>query len=67
MVKGSIVCFWIFAQPALPRVMLLPQYSHVITISPNLGAMGAPQLGHFRDCAFDGARIGAGAELVLFD
>jgi hypothetical protein len=56
-VKGSIVCFWTFAHPAFPRVMLVPQYSHVIIISPNLGAIGAPQLGHFSDCAFEGAKI----------
>src|SRR6267143_1338290 len=56
-VKGSVVCFWIFAHPAVPRVMLVPQYSHVIIISPNFGAIGAPQLGHFNDSAFEGARI----------
>lgn len=27
----------------------LPQYSQVMTISPNLGEIGAPQLGHFSD------------------
>jgi hypothetical protein len=62
-----MVCFWIFAQPAVPSVMLLPQYSHVIIISPNLGAIGAPQLGHFSDCAFDGAKIWLAVALALFD
>jgi hypothetical protein len=47
--------------------MLLPQYSHVIIISPNLGAIGAPQLGHFSDCAFDGAKIWLAVALALFD
>ena len=36
----------------------LPQYSQVITISPNLGAIGAPQLGHFKDATPEGARTG---------
>jgi hypothetical protein len=44
-----------FAQPEFPRVMLLPQYSQVIIISPNFGAIGAPQLGHFSDAALEGA------------
>ena len=44
--------------PWLPKVTPVPQYSHVITISPNLGAMGAPQLGHFKDCTPEGARTG---------
>ena len=44
-----------FAHPELPSVMLLPQYSQVIIISPNLGAIGAPQLGHFSDVEFEGA------------
>ena len=35
-----------------------PQYSHVMTISPNLGVRGAPQLGHFKDVTPEGARIG---------
>jgi hypothetical protein len=29
-----------------------------MTISPNLGEIGAPQLGHFKDAAPEGARIG---------
>ncbi len=45
--------------PPLPSVMLLPQYSHVIIISPNFGAIGAAQLGHFREVAVDGAMTGA--------
>jgi hypothetical protein len=36
----------------------LPQYRQVITISPNFGAMGAPQLGHFNDVTPEGARTG---------
>jgi hypothetical protein len=36
----------------------LPQYWQVITISPNLGAIGAPQLGHFKDATPEGARTG---------
>ena len=47
-----------FVQPWFPNVTALPQYSQVITISPNLGAIGAPQLGHFRVCAPDGAITG---------
>jgi hypothetical protein len=31
-----------------------------MTISPNLGEIGAPQLGHFRDVAPEGARITSG-------
>jgi hypothetical protein len=30
-----------------------------MTISPNLGEIGAPQLGHFKDAAPEGARTGA--------
>jgi hypothetical protein len=30
-----------------------------MTISPNLGAIGAPQLGHFREVAPDAATTGA--------
>jgi len=37
------------AQPSFPRVIPVPQYSQVITISPNLGEIGAPQCGQFRD------------------
>jgi len=44
-----------FDHPVVPRVMLLPQYSQVIIISPNLGAIGAAQLGHLRDVAVEGA------------
>jgi len=29
-----------------------------MTISPNFGEIGAPQLGHFKDAAPEGARIG---------
>jgi len=29
-----------------------------MTISPNFGEIGAPQLGHFNDAAPDGAKIG---------
>jgi len=45
-------------QPSLPRVTPLPQYDQVITISPNLGAIGAPQLGHFNDATPEGAITG---------
>jgi len=41
-------------------VIALPQYSQLITISPNLGEIGAPQLGHFKDATPDGATTGAG-------
>ncbi len=44
-----------FDHPLLPSVMLLPQYSHVIIISPNFGESGAAQLGHFKDVAVEGA------------
>jgi len=44
--------------PRVPRVTALPQYSQVMTISPNLGAIGAPQLGHFKDATPEGARTG---------
>ncbi len=37
----------------------LPQYSQVMTISPNLGAIGAPQLGHFKDATPEAAITGA--------
>jgi hypothetical protein len=43
----------------------VPQYSQVITISPNLGAIGAPQLGHFKDVTPEGARTGPAAEVGL--
>ncbi len=55
---GSIVCFCMFAHPMLPRVMLLPQYSQVIIISPNFGLIGAAQLGHFSEVAPVGAKTG---------
>ena len=45
-------------QPLSPRVTPLPQYSQVITISPNLGVIGAPQLGHFKDATPEGAITG---------
>jgi len=44
--------------PWLPNVTPVPQYAHVITISPNLGAIGAPQLGHFKDETPEGATTG---------
>ena len=45
-------------QPSLPKVTAVPQYSQVMTISPNFGEIGAPQLGHFKDVAPADARIG---------
>jgi len=39
-----------------------------MTISPNFGEIGAPQLGHFKDVAPDGAKTGRveiGAEAGL--
>jgi len=53
--------------PQLPSVMLLPQYSHVIIITPNFGAIGAPQLGHFREVAVEGALTGAGGVAIPDD
>ena len=47
--------------------MLLPQYSHVIIISPNLGAIGAAQLGHFREVAVEGAMTGADVFVIPDD
>ena len=44
--------------PWFPRVTAEPQYSQVMTISPNLGEMGAPQLGHFKDVTPEGAITG---------
>src|SRR5208283_1279906 len=55
----SMVCFWMLDQPSFPSVIPLPQYSQVMTISPNLGEMGAPQLGHFIEVAPMGAITGA--------
>ena len=46
-------------QPLLPRVIPLPQYSQVMTISPNFGEIGAPQFGHFSEVASIGASTGA--------
>jgi hypothetical protein len=40
-------------------VTALPQYSQVITISPNFGEIGAPQLGHFKDETPEAAITGA--------
>ena len=57
-VIGSMVCFCMSFQPSFPRVMPVPQYSQVMTISPNLGEMGAPQLGHFSAVAPAGAITG---------
>ncbi len=45
--------------PSLPSVMPLPQYSQVMTISPNFGEIGAPQFGHFSEVAPIGAMTGA--------
>ncbi|HUK27442.1 MAG TPA: hypothetical protein VLV31_03380 [Candidatus Acidoferrales bacterium] len=56
--NGSIVCFETLLHPSLPNATPNPQYSHVITISPNFGEIGAPQLGHLIDVALDGATIG---------
>jgi hypothetical protein len=56
---GSIVDFWMLVQPSLPSVTALPQYSQVMTISPNFGEIGAPQLGHLREVAPVGASTGA--------
>jgi hypothetical protein len=53
-----MVCFWILLHPSFPKATPEPQYSHVMTISPNLGEIGAPQLGHFNDVAPDGAKTG---------
>ena len=53
-----------FVQPCVPKVTPLPQYSQVITISPNLGAIGAPQLGHFKDATPEGAITGAGGAVL---
>jgi hypothetical protein len=47
-----------FVQPWSPSVTPLPQYWQVITISPNLGVIGAPQLGHFKDATPEGAITG---------
>ena len=33
-----------------------------MTISPNLGVIGAPQLGHFKDVTPEGARTGEACE-----
>lgn len=49
-------------QPCVPNVIAVPQYSQVITISPNFGEIGAPQLGHFNDATPDGATIGVGED-----
>jgi hypothetical protein len=63
-----MVDFWMPVHPSVPRVTPLPQYSHVMTISPNLGEIGAPQLGHFREVAPVGAMTGAfGAAWVCGD
>ena len=51
-------------QPSAPRVTPLPQYSQVITISPNLGKIGAPQLGHFHDVTPEGATTGEADAVV---
>jgi hypothetical protein len=54
-----------FVQPSFPKVIAFPQYSQLITISPNLGAIGAPQLGHFREETPVGATTGAESEVGL--
>lgn len=52
-----MVCFCMLLHPCVPRVIALPQYWQVIIISPNLGAIGAPQLGHFIELTPLGATI----------
>lgn len=47
-----------FVHPWVPNVIAVPQYSQVITISPNLGAIGAPQVGHFNEDTPEGAITG---------
>src|SRR5512141_1378961 len=64
--NASIVCFCILVQPSLPNVIALPQYSQDITISPNFGEIGAPQLGHLSDEAPEGATIGVADVAVGF-
>src|SRR5579885_663029 len=64
-VIGSMECFAMFFHPAFSRVTLLPQYSHVITISPNFGAIGAPQLGHFISFTPDDWSVGWGADCIV--
>src|SRR5271169_1540739 len=58
--KESIVCFCTFVHPCVPRVIPLPQYSQVITISPNFGERGAPQLGHLNELTPEGATTCSG-------
>jgi len=53
-----------FVQPWFPKVTAFPQYSQVITISPNFGAMGAPQLGHFNVAAPEGATTGPAEDVA---
>src|SRR5579875_916009 len=44
--------------PSVFKVMLAPQYSQVMIISPRAGLSGAPQLGHFRTWASAAATKG---------
>jgi hypothetical protein len=37
-----------------------------MTISPNFGEIGAPQLGHFSDVALKGAKIGVVDAVACF-
>ena len=50
--------------PSVPRVTALPQYWQVMIISPNFGAMGAPQFGHFMEVTPEGAIIDLGGEVL---
>lgn len=51
-----MVCFWTLFHPSAPKTTLDAQYSQVITISPNRGLIGAPQLGHFKLVTPTGAK-----------
>jgi hypothetical protein len=61
-----MVCFRMPVQPSFPRVIPVPQYSQVMTISPNFGEIGAPQCGQFRDVTPKGARIGPVEAVACF-
>jgi hypothetical protein len=45
-------------QPSFPNITAVPQYSQLITISPNFGVIGAPQWGHLSALASKGAMTG---------
>jgi hypothetical protein len=64
-----MVCFWTLFHPSAPRTTLDAQYSQVITISPNCGVIGAPQLGHFKLVKPNGANAATliGAAVWLSD